>query len=237
VASTPAITATPAAATPPPAVKRDLKGEHKAAYERATAAALRGELWPAIRELEPIAAATASTADDEAAYWVHNQLTWLRWGRGDLHEALEETEAGSRALDRSTLPADAVASMRLHALWDRAYLLVELHDARADAAFTAYETLAKARNDHDGLAVLTAFFAARREKAAEAMATAARVDVDKDSDLQDLYVIALAFDAGGDRPRAQAVRERICKGNEYLMKPLILQQMHREGFDCPMPAP
>ncbi len=127
--------------------------------------------------------------------------------------------------------------MRLHALWDRAYLLEELRDPGADGAFAAYETLAKVRNDHDGLAVLTAFFAAHRRKGADAMAAAARVDVEKDSDLQDLYVIALAFDAGGDRPRAQAVRERICKGNAYLMKPLILKQMHRDGFTCPAPSP
>jgi hypothetical protein len=227
----PASPASPA--TKPAVAAHDLEADHKAAYARATAAALAGKLDAAIDELTPFARATADATTSELAYWVHNQLTWLRWGRGDLRGALEETDAGSRALDRSTLPPDHVASMRLHALWDRAYLLLELGDAGSDRAFTAYETLATARDDHDGLAVLTAFFAARRHRAADAMAAAKRVDVEKDSDLQDLYVIALALDAGGDRPRAQAVRERICKGNEYLMKPLILAQMKREGFTCP----
>lgn len=123
--------------------------------------------------------------------------------------------------------------MRLHALWDRAYLRLELGDATADRAFTAYETLAKARSDKDGLAVLTAFFAARRHEPKEAADAAKLVDVAKDSDLQDLYVIALAFDASGDRDRARVVRGRICKGNDYLMKPLILAQLGREGFSCP----
>jgi hypothetical protein len=228
----------PAPATPPAptpaavATPRDLPAEHKAAYARATRLALKRDFDAAVRELEPFARDTASRADLPLAYWIHNQLTWLRWGRGDLRGALAETEQGGTALDRSTLGADEIASMRLHALWDRAYLLLELGDAKADRAFSDYEALAKARSDHDGLAVLTAFFAARRGKGQEAMTAAKRVDVEKDDDLQDLYVIALAFDAGGDPKTARAVRERICRGHEYLMKPLIVAQMAREAFTC-----
>jgi hypothetical protein len=225
--------AAPVAAATPPTAQRDLATEHKAAYARATAAALRGEIDSAIAELEPFARATATSTDLGLAYWVHNQLTWLRWGRGDLPGALAETELGARALDRSTLAANDVASMRLHALWDRAYLLLELGDPKADGAFAEYEMLAKARDDHDGLAVLTAFFAARRKNGEAAMKAAKVVDVDKDSDLQDLYVIALAFDAGGEHPRAEGVRARICNGHDYLMKPLLLAQLRRERFVCP----
>lgn len=218
-----------------PVSPHDLDAEHKAAYARATSAAIKRDFAAAIRELEPFTKATATSTDHPLAYWIHNELTWLRWGMGDARGSLAETEAGSKALDRSTLDADAIASMRLHALWDRAYLLLELGDPRADRAFSEYESLAKQKNDHDGLAVLTAFFLARKHKAPEAMAAAKQVDVEKDSDLQDLYIIALALDAGGDPKTAQAVRERICKGNEYLMKPLILAQMEREGFRCPKP--
>ncbi len=203
----------PAPAFPPaPAPARDLATEHKAAYARATRLALKHDLDGAIHELEPFARDTATRADLPLAYWVHNELAWLRWGRGDVRAALAETELGSAALARSTLPADEIASMRLHALWDRAYLLLELHDGNADRAFTDYETLAKAKGDHDGLAVLTAFFAAQRGKGQEAMAAARRVDVEKDDDLQDLYVIALALDAGGDAATARHVRERVCRG-------------------------
>jgi len=63
------------------------------------------------------------------------------------------------------------------------------------------------------------------------MTAAKKVDVEKDSDLQDLYVIALALDLG-DPKAANDVRARICKGSDYLMKPLILAQMEREGFTC-----
>lgn len=156
-----------------------------------------------------------------------------QWGRHDLAAALVEADLRARALDRLVLSADAIASMRLHALWDRAYLLLELSDPTADAAFSAYEALAKARDDHDGLAVLRAFFAARRNDGPTAKQAATLVDVDTDSDLQDLYVIALALDAGGDAARAREVRLRVCRGNAYLMKPLLVTQMKREGFACP----
>ena len=140
---------------------------------------------------------------------------------------------GASALDRSALDKDAIESMRLHALWDRAYLLLDMNDPRADAARGDYEALAKPRNDHDGMAVLEAFFMAKRKRGPEAVLAAKRVDVDKDDDLQDLYVIALAFDSAGDAERARAVRLRICAGNDYLMKPIILARLATEGFRCP----
>ena len=44
-----------------------------------------------------------------------------------------------------------------------------------------------------------------------------RVDIVKDADLQDLYVVQ------------KALREKIRNGPRYPMKPLILQQLKREG--------
>jgi hypothetical protein len=172
-----------------------LAARHKAAYAEATEKAARGDFEGASRLLQPFEMETERATTEELAYWIHNQQTWLYWARGDLAGALAQTMQGAAALDRSTLPADAVASMRLHALWDRAYLLVDMNDARADAARADYEALARARNDHDGMAVLEAFFMAKRKKGAEALVAAKRVDVDKDEDLQDLYVIALAHEA------------------------------------------
>jgi hypothetical protein len=62
-----------------------------------------------------------------------------------------------------------------------------------------------------------------------AAAAAAKVDVEQDKDLQDLYVLALAFDAAGDHERAGAIRARIRAAGEYLMKPLIVRQMDRDA--------
>ena len=220
------------AVTPADVPKAVEIADHKAAYEKATALAIAGDLDGAIAQLEPFVRATANRTDEPLAYWIHNQLTWLHWGKGDLKRALAETDAGSDALDRSKLPKDEIESMRLHALWDRAYLFIELRDPRAGTAFGAYELLAKAKNDHDGLAVLTAFFAARDHRAADAAAVAKEVDVEKDADLQDLYVIALAIESAGDASRADTIRARICTAKPYLMKPLITAQLAREGHPC-----
>jgi len=211
------------------------KRNHKEAYEKATELAAANRLDEAIAQLKPFADATRESTNDPLAYWIHNQLTWLYWGKGDVTSALEETDLGAKALNRSTLTTADIESMRLHALWDRAYLLLENKDAFADRAFSDYESLATKKNDHDGLNVLKAFFAARKKKPAEAMAAAKKVDVERDTDLQDLYVIALAFDAGGDHKTAEAVRTKICGAPTYMMKPLIVAQMEREGFRCKAP--
>jgi hypothetical protein len=211
---------------------KQLAKDHERAYARATEAAGKRDLAAALRELEPIARKTANDTTSPLAYWIHNELTWVRWGLGDVQGALAETELGAKALDRSVIAPNEVEKMRLHALWDRAYLLLELGDGGADRAFADYVKLARLHEDNDGIAVLEAFFMVRRRDATRAVAAARRVDVAKDTDLQDLYVIALALDAGGDRATATAVRGRICKGNTYLMKPLVVVQMAREGFSC-----
>lgn len=211
------------------------KRNHKDAYEKATALAAANRLDDAIAQLIPFADATRTSTRDPLAYWIHNQLTWLYWGKGDLTSALEEADLGAKALNRSTLDVAEVESMRLHALWDRAYLLLEKKDPFAARAFSDYEALALRKNDHDGLNVLKAFFAARQKNAAEAIAAAKKVDVERDTDLQDLYVIALALDAGGDPKAARAVRTKICGATIYMMKPLIMAQMEREGFRCASP--
>jgi hypothetical protein len=230
---TPTQTQTPTQTpTPTPTPTQTLTQRHKTAYAQATALAGRGDFEGASKLLAPFETETEALTNDKLAYWIHNEQTWLVWARGDLAGALAETMQGSAALDRSTLGKDAVESMRLHALWDRAYLLLDMNDPRADAARADYEALAKPHDDHDGMAVLEAFFMAKRKKGPEAVAAAKRVDVDKDDDLQDLYVIALAFDAGGDAERARAVRKRICAGNDYLMKPIILARLASEGFKC-----
>jgi hypothetical protein len=87
--------------------------------------------------------------------------------------------------------------------------------------------------DDDGMAVLEAFFALRASDGRAALAAAKRVNVEQDSDLQDLYVLGMALDAGGDHGAARFARERICSGKDDLMKPLILLQLAQEGVRCP----
>jgi uncharacterized protein (TIGR02246 family) len=218
-----------------------LEERFNAAYKRATEDVVRGDFAAAEHDLSALLPETDALEGDDASFWLHNALTWVRWGEGDLVGALGEVDGAKSALIRAHLP-DATKSARvgLHEKWDRAYLLLELAQQApptlkakaleaAKAARKDYESAAAPLADHDGMAVLAAFFAVRvgdRKGAADA---AAKVDVEQDKDLQDLYVLALAFDAAGDHVRADKIRARIRAAGEYLMKPLIVRQMDREA--------
>ena len=172
--------------------------------------------------------------DPSTEFWLHNCLTWVRWSAQDLSGALRESELQRSTLNRAPLPASMRTALRLHALWDRAYLLAEratssgrvnpLQWPDALEARAEYEKQARPRGDDDGMAVLEAFFALRSGHGAEARAAAERVDPAQDGDVQDLYVIALALEAGGDAAGARALRERIRQSdNVYLMLPIVLR--------------
>jgi hypothetical protein len=101
--------------------------------------------------------------------------------------------------------------------------------ATADAARADYEQAATPLGDHDGMGVLAAFFAARAGDAKKAVAAAKTVDADKDDDLQDIYVLALAYDTAGDHAHADKLRSRIREGHDYLMKPLLVRQLDADA--------
>ena len=228
---------------PPPV---DFETRKKRSYEMATKLASLGDLHHARELLEGLVPEASEKTDSDSEFWLHNELTWIRWSEGDLQGALAEVDGAKGALDRSEIDVASKKKLKLHELWDRAYVDLEIslaappenRDAlysKADDARNEYQELALVENDHDGMAVLEAFFAVRKGDGNHAKLAAKKVDVEQDSDLQDLYVIALALDLGGDAEGAQNVRARICSGHEYLMKPLILRQMAKEGHACPTP--
>jgi hypothetical protein len=221
----------------------DLATRNKNAYRAATQAAESGDFKKGISLLEGVVPDAKEHTDDDMEFWLHNELTWLHWADGDLTGALAEVDGAKAALDRSSIDEPSKKKLKLHELWDRAYIDLEIanaappenHDAlysKADDARNEYQELALAEDDHDGMAVLEAFFAVRKNDGNHAKLAAKRVDVEKDSDLQDLYVISLAMDLGGDSSGAQNVRARICSGPVYLMKPLIVRQLAKEGHAC-----
>jgi hypothetical protein len=227
-----------------PTTPPGIDAHYNKAYEAATTAAGFEPLEEAATALLGVMPEAKQHPELDTEFWLHNELTWVRWEQGDLTTALDEVDAAVAALDHGTLHDAKRTALRLHALWDRAFLFLEvaMHAppvrrgrllAIANAAKDAYDRLATTNQDNDGMAVLEAFFLTAAGKGKAAAAAARKVDVDKDEDLQDLYVIARAFDANKEQAAADAVVERICTGHVYLMKPLILRHLAREGRSCP----
>jgi hypothetical protein len=226
-----------------PPAPPELRARYRDAYRDATAAAAEGDLARAGALLSALVPEAKAHPADDLEFWLHNELTWVRWAAGDAAAARAELEQARITLDHGLFAGERLRPLRLHELWDRAYLALEealaappraraARMAAADAARADYDAHAGPAGDHDGMAVLAAFFATGKRDARRAAAEARKVDPEKDTDLQDLYVIALALDAAGDHEGAGHVRRRICAGRDSLMKPLLLRVMAAQGHAC-----
>lgn len=181
-----------------------------------------------------IAAALAGTDDWLAHHqeaWepglIVNCRTWIRWTAGDKKGAFDENEK-LRVL--AAEDAKSRDGHLLHYWWDRAYLLAEAgRQPEADAARAEFERLGNRPDDQDSRKTLEAWLLTMRGDGAGALAAAQAVDTTRDGDLQDLYVLSRAFDAGGDAAGAERLRERIRNGHRYPMKPVILREMKRDA--------
>lgn len=180
-------------------------------------------------------AAALAGADDWLAHhqaaWepglIINCRTWIRWMAGDKKGALEENE---RLRLLSEQDEKSKHGHLQHYWWDRAYLLAEAgRHAEADAARAEFERLATKPDDADSRNTLTAWLLVMRGDGAGALAAARAVDTKRDDDLQDLYVLSRAFEAGNDAAGAERIRALIRNGARYPMKPVILHEMQRDS--------
>lgn len=197
-------------------------------YEDALARADKSDLAGAYDVLARRGAMLESQNQFGIAGICWNTTTWVKWAQGDLAGALAENAKLGQALTRAE--PEARADLYLHYLWDRAYLLRDQADrapaadkpgalAQAEAGRAEYGRAATAA-EADGLAVLEAYFAWRSHDAAAATAAARRVDLNRDQDAQDLYIVALVLDEAGDAKTAADLRARIEKAH-YMMPPLL----------------
>ncbi|MGZ3425403.1 MAG: hypothetical protein ACXVCV_02085 [Polyangia bacterium] len=170
----------------------------------------------------------ATNPDVDTLALIYNCRTWIRWGGGDKKGGYDENEK-LREVVANAEPKVQRGAM-LHYWWDRSYLAAEAgRTAEANEARAEFDKLGNRPDDKDSRKVLEAWLAFRRGDGAAARTAASVVDLVKDGDLQDLYVVALALEAGGDAAGAEKVRAKIRKGPSYPMKPLILQQMVRDA--------
>jgi hypothetical protein len=211
-------------------VGADAKGLDAIFYDEATIALEKEDYKKAQQLFEARVAAAKTEHREEDEAQLHNDLVWVHWATGDHAGALAENEEVAAAAHKAAVGDDVKRGILLHYYWDKAYLLVEEHkDAEADAVRAQFVATAHEPDDHDGLQVLAAWFAIVRGDAAGARAAAATVDPTKDTDLQDLYILARALEMGGDASGAEAIRKRIRAATPYAMKPLMLREMVKDA--------
>ncbi|HSQ67454.1 MAG TPA: hypothetical protein VLM85_29790 [Polyangiaceae bacterium] len=147
-------------------------------------------------------------------FWCHNAMMMIREAQGDPAAALAENDQATLCAARGTWdPQDRDTLAFQKDRWHRAYLTRMLAESRtgstkralvqyAEAALADYRT----RGFPESVAVLEAYFAALDGKKDAALAAAKRVDPAKDDDVEDLYLVVVGLEAGGDHAAAEAVR-------------------------------
>ncbi|HEX6838168.1 MAG TPA: hypothetical protein VF334_16440 [Polyangia bacterium] len=162
---------------------------------------------------------------DEQLFSLHNWMAILREAEGDLPGAILECAARTAHGYEGTWEpaAERLQLTRFKDDWHRAYLFrmyaEQLTGTRRDAALYAAE---QARKDYvaaggyaDSTAVLDALFAMYDQRWNDVRAAVHRVDIAKDDDEEDLYLLFSALDAAGDHEGAAAIRRRIEKDPPY----------------------
>lgn len=102
----------------------ELREQYKNVYKAATTSA-KDDPAAAAKLLSDLLPEAKTRPDDDLEFWIHNEITWLRWAQGDLDGAIAEVDAAKATLDHSTIPEEKRVGLRLHELWDRAYLLLD----------------------------------------------------------------------------------------------------------------
>jgi hypothetical protein len=160
----------------------------------------------------PVLARRPELADE---FWSHNAMMMIREAQGDPAAALAENDQATLCATRGTWDPERRATLAFQKdRWHRAYLTRMLAESRAGSVKQALVQYARAALDEyqtqggfpDSVAVLEAYFAALDGKREEALAAARRVDPAKDDDVEDLYLVVVGLDAGGDRTAAEGVR-------------------------------
>jgi hypothetical protein len=156
---------------------------------------------------------------DVDLFFLHNKLAILREAQGDLPGAIlecaERTAVGYKGTWEPA--AERLQLTRFKDDWHRAYLFrmyaEQLTGTQREGALLAAE---QARKDYvaaggyaDSTAVLDALFAMYDQRWDDARAAVRRVDISKDDDEEDLYLLFSALDAAGDHEGAAAIRRRI----------------------------
>jgi hypothetical protein len=165
-------------------------------------------------------------------FWSHNALMMIREAQGDPAAALAENDQATLCAARGTWDPpgrDLLAVQKDR--WHRAYLTRMLAESRTGSVKQALVQYAQAALDDyrqqgfpESIAVLEAYFAALEGKRDAALAAARRVDPAKDDDIEDLYLVVVSLEAGGDHAGAEAVRQVMRRSEGvHIARPIMLR--------------
>jgi hypothetical protein len=162
---------------------------------------------------------------DAHLFLFHNWMAILREAQGDLTGAIVECAARTAVGYEGTWEpaAERLQQTRFKDDWHRAYLFrmyaEQLTGTQRDGALLAAEN---ARKDYvaaggypESIAVLDALFAMYDRRWDDVRTAVRRVDIAKDDDEEDLYLLFSALDAAGDHDGAAAIRRRIEQNPPY----------------------
>jgi hypothetical protein len=156
---------------------------------------------------------------DAHLFMLHNWMAILREAQGDLPGAiLECAERTAVGYEGTWDPsAERLQQARFKDDWHRAYLFrmyaEQLTGTQREGALLAAENARKAYvaagGYADSTAVLDALFAMYDRRWDDVRAAVHRVDITKDDDEEDLYILFSALDSTGDHEAAAAIRRRL----------------------------
>ena len=161
---------------------------------------------------------------DGQLFTLHNWMVILREAQGDLPGAiLECVERTAVGYEGTWEPAaERLQQARFKDDWHRAYLFrmyaEQLSGTQREGALLAAENARKAYaaagGYPDSMAVLDALFAMYDRRWDDVRAAVHRVDVAKDDDEEDLYLLFTALDSTGDHDAAGAIAGESSKSSD-----------------------
>jgi hypothetical protein len=200
---------------PPINPETDPHGAFGRARTKAVQLATNGDYEGAAKEftsIMPILAKHSELADE---FWAHNAMMMVREAQGDPAAALAENDQATIAAARGTwmTPEERSKLALQKDRWHRAYLVRMMAEQRTGSAKQALIQYAEAAlADYrpigypDSIAILEAYFAALDGKKEDALAAAKKIDAEKNGDVEDLYLVVVGLEAGGDKAAAENVR-------------------------------
>ena len=154
----------------------------------------------------------------------------MRWAQGDAAGALSEVDLADKAA-ASVKDAHEADLLRLHVLWDRAYLLLDgartpKERAAAEAVRKEFEALAAKAKNPAGVAVLRAWFASAGGHVAAARKAVAQAGLATTDDIQDVFVGGATLQRAGDPAGAEVFFRKVRESTKpYLMHALLLRRV------------